>query len=91
MDYMVRSRRDGLDVDIPDPGPRRAALIETIERCRRGTCDCPTDEVRKVGRVLVVDDEPDGLHMTLVPRGGERLDIVEVDRAVRWTIAETEG
>ena len=90
MDYMVRSREDGLDVDIPEPGAHRAALIEGIEQCCRGTCDCPTDEVRKVEQVLVDAERREGLRMTLLPRNGEYLDIVEVDRAVRWTIGRTE-
>jgi hypothetical protein len=33
-----------------------------------------------------VDPETDGLHLTLEPRNGEELNIVEIDRAVRWSI-----
>jgi hypothetical protein len=85
VDYMVRSREGTVEVDIPDPGAGRAALIDTIEQCCEGTCDCPTDEVVKVAQVSV-DSEADGLHLTLEPRNGEALDIVEIDRAVRWSI-----
>lgn len=91
VDYMVRSREDGLAVDISDPGTRRAALIDALEESRGGTCDCPTDEVRKVAQVLVDGEDHEELHLTLVPHRGERLDIVEVDRAVRWTIIRSGG
>ncbi len=90
MDYVVRSREDELDVDIPDPGDRRAALIETLEQCCEGTCDCPTDEIRKA-RISVDSEEATDLRMTLTPRDGEPLDIVEVDRAVRWSIDQLEA
>jgi len=82
---MVRSREGAVEVDIPDPGAGRAALIDTIEQCCGGACDCPTDEVVKVAQVSV-DPEADGLHLTLEPRNGEQLNIVEIDRAVRWSI-----
>jgi hypothetical protein len=89
VDYVVRSRDGVLDVDIPDPGNRRAALIETLEQCSDGTCECPTDEILGAQVSVDVEDSID-LHMTLTPRNGEALDIVEVDRAVRWTIGQLE-
>ncbi len=85
MDYMVRSREDGLDIDILAPGDHRAALIDTIEQCCEGTRDCPTDEIRNA-QVLVDGEDRGDLRLTLTPRNGQPLDIVEVTRAVRWTI-----
>jgi hypothetical protein len=90
MDYMVRSREDGLEIDIPEPGDHRAALIETIEACCEGTCDCPSDEVRKVSSVRV-EDGPLFMSMTLTPRDGHALDIVEVERAVHWAVEQVEA
>jgi hypothetical protein len=90
MDYMVRSREDGLHIDIPEPGDHRAALIETIEACCEGTCDCPSDEVRKVSSVRV-EDGPLYMSMTLTPRDGQPLDIVEVERTVHWAVEQVES
>ena len=88
MDYTVRSRTDGLEVDVPDPGDRATALIETIESCCEGTCDCPSDEVRKVSSV-VVGESFDG-HLTMTLESAADLDIVEVDKAVHWAVGQIE-
>jgi hypothetical protein len=87
---MVRSREDGLEIDIPEPGDLRAALIETIEACCEGTCDFPIDEVRKVSSIRV-EDGPLFMSMTLTPRDGQALDIVEVERAVHWAVGQVEA
>ncbi|MDX1690910.1 MAG: hypothetical protein R3290_07800 [Acidimicrobiia bacterium] len=84
---MVRSRGNDLEVDIPDPGPARAAIADTLQRCCEGRCSCPTEEVRKVDS-LDVEDGTGSLHLTFHPRSGERLDVVEIDRAVYWAIGE---
>jgi len=89
VDYVVRSREDVLDIDFWDPGDQRAALIETMEQCCDGSCACPTEEIRRA-RISVDSEGLSELHMTLTPRNGRPLDIVEVDRAVRWTIGQIE-
>ncbi|HSG78593.1 MAG TPA: hypothetical protein VLD62_03360 [Acidimicrobiia bacterium] len=90
MDYMVRSRGDDLEIDIPEPGSARAAIVDTIQQCCEGTCECPTDEVRKVS-AIEVDPGAEALSMTLHPQPGQHLDVVEIDRAIHWVIESTEG
>ena len=87
MDYVVRSRGADLEIDIPDPGAARAAIVDTIKQCCEGTCSAPTDEVRKVS-AIEVDPAADHLTMTLHPQPGEHLDVIEMDRAVHWVVAE---
>jgi hypothetical protein len=90
MDYMVRSRADGVEIDIPTPGEHTAALIETIESCCEGTSRAPSDEARKVSSIRV-DEEPLYTAVTLTPEEGASLDIVEIDRTVHWAIEQVEG
>jgi len=90
MDYRVRSRVDGLEIDLPDPGDHTAALIAAIESCCEGTSDGPSDEARKVSSIRV-EEEPLHTAVTLVPAAGESLDIVEIDRTVHWAIGQVEG
>lgn len=90
MDYMVRSRGDDLEIDIPEPGTARAAIVDTLQQCCAGTCECPTEEVRKVS-TIDVDPAVGTLSMTLHPQPGQHLDVVEIDRAVHWVIESAEG
>jgi hypothetical protein len=90
MDYTVRSHVDGVEIDVPDPGDQRAALIEAIEAICEGTATCPTDEVRKVSSIRV-EDQPLFMAVTLTPREGEHLDLVEVERAVHYAVEHVEA
>ena len=89
MDYTVRSRAGGIEVDVPDPGDRAAALIETVESCCEGTSDSPSDEVQKVSSVVVGESFTGHLTMTL--SSDSDLDLVEVERTIHWAVEQVEG
>jgi hypothetical protein len=86
MDYLIRSRGETLHVDIPAPGPHRTRLLESLEDCCHGRCDCPTDEYRKLARVEI-EERGESLAVDLTARAGEVLDPVEISRCIDWTIS----
>jgi len=89
MKYEIKSRPDGLDIQVSEVSGKEAPLLAAFQACQGGHCSCPTTEYTKL-EDLQVAAGADGITLQLKARAGEQFDAEEIARCLDYTREQVE-
>lgn len=89
MNYEIEKKAQRISVEIKSRGLRHTELHEVFQRCREGSCDCPTDEYDKLDSMQIQQDT-DRISIQLQVKPGLDIDQAAVAACLDHTLKKSE-
>ena len=70
--YKIEKNNEGLSIELNSSGLKNTKLLESLQRCREGLCDCPTNEYDKL-ESMHIDQEAEQISLRLKAKPGQSL------------------
>lgn len=82
-----RSTGQVVAIELTEVGEKQAALLEAVQQCQEGRCDCTTDQYTKIS-AMAVEPGDDEVQIRLEAKPGERFVTAEIASCLEHIIAK---
>jgi hypothetical protein len=89
MKYQIRSDPTKLAIRIDEVNDKKAQLMEALQECSEGRCNCPTPEYEKLSS-MQVEERGGSVNIELKPKPGQKLEPDDIEKCVQHTIHQAE-
>ena len=72
MKYSIKGKPGSLRIDVKQLGGKQQAVLESMQACANGKCECPTPQYDKLASIHIAPG-PDSISIELRAREGETI------------------
>ena len=84
MKYAIKGKPQGLEIKIEQLGDKQNKVLESLQACAEGKCDCPTSQYEKLDSIQILP-AGDSVSIELKAKAGETIEQSEIQRCLEYT------
>ena len=88
MAYTIKKEKNKVTIDVNDIEGKQDKLLKNFNKCKEGSCECPTNEYSKL-EGLEIATEVDKITLTLTVKENENLDEQDLSNCLDYSISNS--
>lgn len=88
MKYTIRGRPEGLEIKVEQLGGKQQKVLESLQDCAEGKCDCPTSQYEKLDSIRI-SPLGDSVSIELKAKAGETIKPSDIQECLEYTARRT--
>ena len=89
MPYTIKQEKNKVTINVNDIEGKQDKLLENFNKCKDGSCECPTNEYSKL-EGLDIASEPDKITVIITTKENEEVNEQDIAKCLDYSISKAE-